>query len=591
MLSFKGGNVMEVQAINKPRVVLLYRASSKKQTDSENDIPLQRNILKPWAERQGWNFVKEFVEGGISGYKVSAANRDALIEIKKMAERREFDILGIYMSDRLGRIADETPLIVSFLNKRNIKVISYSEGEINSANHTDKLMTYIRYWQAEGESLKTSMRVTDAGVTSVKAGKWRGGNAPYGYRHVSRGTLNYKGKPIFDVEIHPEQAEVVRTIFRLYKDDRYGGLGIARYLNDRDIPTKEGGLWNQSLITKILKNKLYTGIYELGKWKKDREIIASPVMEHLVIISQKDFNDAMAIRRLRNPNPNRKPPTRRGSLMLTGLLYCGECDGKFTSTHFKQKKQRKSGETWEYSRKTYRCDSFRTPRKERPKCEHKIFTAEDLEELIVTDVKNFLSTTDKEKLLTSHDDQIQEQAQEIADRLKRTVKEITQKEKEVTKLKDEVLKVIMGNSQFSQSLLSELIQTKEMEIVELRKKQTAAQAAADDIEKTLSSRRVVAESLDTWADRFDAQDTMSKKSMLINLIERATVYEQHIEAVYQIKLDGIIGGDTDGGDTSLVSPIFYAQNEEKPSETSDISNELMENSQKGLYKCIDKQLN
>jgi len=75
----------------------------------------------------------------------------------------------------------------------------------------------------------------------------------------------------------------------------------------------------------------------------------------------------------------------------------------------------------------------------------------------------------------------------------------------------------------------------------------------------------------------------------MNLIERATVYEQHIEAVYQIKLDGIIGGDTDGGDTSLVSPIFYAQNEEKPSETSEISNELMENSQKGLYKCIDKQ--
>jgi hypothetical protein len=35
--------------LQKPRVVLLYRASSKKQTDDENDIPLQRQILRPWV--------------------------------------------------------------------------------------------------------------------------------------------------------------------------------------------------------------------------------------------------------------------------------------------------------------------------------------------------------------------------------------------------------------------------------------------------------------------------------------------------------------------------------------------------------------
>ena len=92
----------------KPRVVLLYRASSKQQTDSDNDIPLQRNYLKPWAERQGWGFRCEFVEGGVSGYKISANDRDAIQKIKLMADRREFDILGIYMSDRLGRIAEET---------------------------------------------------------------------------------------------------------------------------------------------------------------------------------------------------------------------------------------------------------------------------------------------------------------------------------------------------------------------------------------------------------------------------------------------------------------------------------------------------
>ena len=33
------------------------------------------------------------------------------------------------------------------------------EGQQRSDNHVDKLLNYIRYWQASGESIKTSMRV------------------------------------------------------------------------------------------------------------------------------------------------------------------------------------------------------------------------------------------------------------------------------------------------------------------------------------------------------------------------------------------------------------------------------------------------
>jgi len=218
----------------KPRVVLLYRASTKKQTDSENDIPLQRNILKPWAEQQGWEFVTEKCEGGVSGFKVSANDRDKIQEIKAMAERREFDILGIYMSDRLGRIAEETPLIVSFLNARGIRVISYREGEINSSTHNDKLMTYLRYWTAENESLKTSQRCCDALMECIRQGRWKGGTLPYGYRKVIKGTVNYRGRPIFDVEVDPERAEVVKDIFRLYAKEHYGARHIAKFLNDKD---------------------------------------------------------------------------------------------------------------------------------------------------------------------------------------------------------------------------------------------------------------------------------------------------------------------------------------------------------------------
>ena len=91
-----------VRQETEQRVVNLYRASSRQQTEkkqndgvTEYDVPLQRDIMRPFVERQpNWKLVKEFVEGGVSGFKISANDRDALVEIKKMAVRKEFDILG-----------------------------------------------------------------------------------------------------------------------------------------------------------------------------------------------------------------------------------------------------------------------------------------------------------------------------------------------------------------------------------------------------------------------------------------------------------------------------------------------------------------
>jgi hypothetical protein len=398
-------------------------------------------------------------------------------------------------------------------------------------------MTYIRFWQAEGESLKTSARVTDAGEHNDRAGKWRGGCPPYGYHSVSRGTLNYKGKPIFDVEIDPETSEVVKTVFRLYGREHYGGKGIAKYLNDRNIPSAEGGMWNCSLILKMLKNKMYIGIYELGRAKKNRTLIASPIMEKLVIVSEQDFNEVQALLCKNNPNKAGVRPTRRGSLMLTGLLYCGECGRKFTSASFRQTRQRQNGGIWEYSRDTYRCSSYYVPREGQPDCNQKIFTAENLESMVVRDAKELLRTVDREKLMRSHKDTAKERQKEVSERLKKLTREITQKGKETVKLKDEVVKTILGESQFSQSLLSELLQTKETEIAELRKRHAEAEQAAEELEAELAAQKAVTDEIDTWAERFNTQNVMDKKAMLINIIDRITVNsDNRVVVKYKVKL-------------------------------------------------------
>ena len=95
------------------RVYCLYRVSTKKQVDkAKDDIPMQRIACQEFAKQQNWVIEKEFMEKGVSGFKVSAEDRDAIVELKEAAARGEFDVLLVYMFDRLGRRDDETPFVV-----------------------------------------------------------------------------------------------------------------------------------------------------------------------------------------------------------------------------------------------------------------------------------------------------------------------------------------------------------------------------------------------------------------------------------------------------------------------------------------------
>ena len=146
------------QAVKK-RVVCLYRVSTVGQVEKD-DIPMQKQYCREFCRGQsGWEIVKEFSEKGVSGFKVSAKDRDAIQEIQKMALKGEFDILLVFMFDRLGRRDDETPFVVEWFVKQGIEVWSAMEGQQRFDTHVDKLLNYIRYWQASGESIKTSLRV------------------------------------------------------------------------------------------------------------------------------------------------------------------------------------------------------------------------------------------------------------------------------------------------------------------------------------------------------------------------------------------------------------------------------------------------
>ena len=96
------------------RVYCLYRVSSAAQVE-ENDIPMQRIACRSFAACREWEIVKEFSEKGISGYKISMDQRDAIAEIREAAILGKFDVLLVFMFDRIGRRDDETPFVVEWL--------------------------------------------------------------------------------------------------------------------------------------------------------------------------------------------------------------------------------------------------------------------------------------------------------------------------------------------------------------------------------------------------------------------------------------------------------------------------------------------
>lgn len=109
------------------RANCLYRVSTKGQVDKD-DIPMQRQACREYAEQMGWTITNEYYEKGISGFKVSAEKRDAIQDLKVAAENHEFEVLLVFMFDRLGRIQNETPFVLEWFVRHGIEVWSTKEG-------------------------------------------------------------------------------------------------------------------------------------------------------------------------------------------------------------------------------------------------------------------------------------------------------------------------------------------------------------------------------------------------------------------------------------------------------------------------------
>ena len=515
------------------RVCCLYRVSTKKQVDnSKDDIPMQKTACHEFAERNNWYIAYEFYEKGISGFKVSAENRDAVQDIKELVLNKAFDVLLVFMFDRIGRIDSETPFVVEWLVAQGIEVWSTQEGQQKIENQTDKLINYMRFWQANGESIKTSIRVKTVMHQLTADGLYRGGTPPFGYRAVEKGRLNKRGKPLKDLEIDPKEAEIVALIFTKTVYEGYGSHRMAEYINSLGVRTHTGSKFQSVTIIRILRNPIYCGFFVCGE-------TISPRQPELVIIDDGLFAMAQELleqRARKNDDKTHLAQTTKGRALLSGNLICGHCGGRMVSNGYTDKYVRKDGTVGKTDGVRYIC--YHRSRKLNNCDGQSVYSAKRIDEDVLGIVVGYLErikTHPKEKALELR---YQKELEQRKTHYKELLQNKEKLENRLKELSNEVGKSLTGESRFSIDVLSASIDSTKEEIA-------GADECIRQCERELEQKKDLLVKLDyyyqqfvSWAYEFENASQERKKMIICYLIDEIKVSKgYHLEIKFNISYE------------------------------------------------------
>lgn len=473
----------------------------------------------------------------MSGYKVSTNERDAIVEIKKRAAQHQFDVLLVFMFDRLGRREDETPFVVQWFVQQGIEVWSTKEGEQRFDTHVDKLLNYIRFWQASGESEKTAIRVRTKHEQMVMDGQWRGGLVAYGYRLEFLGRTNKKNQPVRDLVIDEDEAKVVREVYRLLSKEGYGTNRVANYLNEKGIKTKRGTtLWRGTSIRALISNPIYKGVLHFG------DELSEP-FEHLRIIDDDTFDRCLELVKGRACKPESPPevPVRTDSRsLLTGLLFCGECGSRLCYSHNRTTRARVDGTVRVYDRDLYRCYRKLSSRKS---CSGPSgYAMEPLNEAVESEVRQFFAN-----LRVVPADQLVERAcnrnaEMLRVAYRQAVSEFEKTQKQVSALEAEAVKALTGESQLDLSVVNSMLLKHRAQLDKDNQAVEEAKAKVEAEEKNRKATEAEVERLLTWAECYDEASYEAKHLIIAALVDRVEVNKDHeVKIHFKISAEQFLG--------------------------------------------------
>ena len=315
------------------------RISVDDELDRDNvSIENQKSIIQDFVAHKFPGSTLTFYEDrDRSGYTFE--QREGYQAMRKGLMSHQYDILVVKDFSRFSRRNSRGLVELEDLRDAGVRIISIGDN-IDFPNDDDWLKIQFQFLINEMPVTDTSKKVKNVIRQRQADGKWICA-APYGYLVNKRQ----------EFEVIPTEADVVRTIFRLYNEEGWGYKRIANYLTDQGIPTprmaerdrKEAAgedysravkpVWAIVTVQGILDNDFYIGTLRQGKYTRkkingrdvrrneDEQIVIEN--HHQAIIDYRTFATTRALREKRSTSHYRG--VKKYDNTYSGFLVCGDC--------------------------------------------------------------------------------------------------------------------------------------------------------------------------------------------------------------------------------------------------------------------------
>ena len=320
----------------KKRVAAYCRVS----TDSEeqlNSYEAQKSYYtQKIADSPDWEMAGIYADEGISGTSMKKRT-----EFKKMITACKRGRIDLIITKSLSRFARNTVdcLETVRLLKANGIGVYFEKENINTLTESSEFLITLFSGFAQAESESLSKNVAWGWRKSAEAG-----NVYFQYKRMLGYRKGADGQP----EIVPEEAEIIRRIYRRYLAGCSLGQ-IKQELEQDNIPTAQKvERWPSAVIHNILTNEKYMGDALLQKTyitdcitKKVKKNMGERPMyyvenNHPAIISRETFDQVQkemtrrsSKRKVLQKSGKTELGKYSGKYALTELLVCGECGSPY----------------------------------------------------------------------------------------------------------------------------------------------------------------------------------------------------------------------------------------------------------------------
>ena len=224
-------------------VIGYVRVSSEIQVEKDNSVRNQTNSIKKYCESVGYELVGIYRDDGVSGLKNS---REGLNRMMVEVKNKKVDMVMVYSLSRLGRRLVDVIKWIDELEKLGIEFLSVKEN-FGSGGVVGKLMRNILGSINEFEVGVLGERIRDVKKFKKNRKEVYGGRICFGWDRVDNMLVR-----------NELEMSILDDIFDL-RLMGWGYFRISKYLNSKDLKSKEGKDWYGGSVRSVFLN----GVYEL----------------------------------------------------------------------------------------------------------------------------------------------------------------------------------------------------------------------------------------------------------------------------------------------------------------------------------------